>query len=48
MKQETSSRDEEFSEFWLEFESQDAVNRLKFEFYAYPNYLYGNIEIELE
>ena len=48
MKQETSSRDEEFSEFWLEFESQDAVNPLKFEFYAYPNYLYGNIEIELE
>ena len=48
MEQETSSRDEEFSEFWLEFESQDAVNPLKFEFYAYPNYLYGNIEIELE
>lgn len=36
MKQETNSRDEEFSEFWLEFESQDAVNPLKFEIYAYP------------
>lgn len=48
MKSETSSRNDQYREFYLEFHSQNTISPLKFEFFAYPNYIYGNFEIELE